>query len=297
MKSTRPPKKLSRPIDRSTNQRRESHMKKLTLTAAAALLAAMMTYQPSFAQERGVPAPRAEGGAAAQPGAPAQPAAGREARDRTSPDQADQNMDQHFAREAAQTSLFEIQVAQLAEQRAQSQDVKQFAQTIVQDHQQANQKLQQIAQSKGIDIPKELDEIHQAKLQKMQKLQGKHFEKQFVYGMLAGHVIAVLEFRDASQDLQDKDLKQFAAQTLPKLQQHLQTAQRLAGWNEAMPASATEHGTGAHQTPGATPADHGTTPGDRTGTPGSDRTRDRTSTPGSTGGAGTSGTDRSGTNR
>src|SRR4051812_1622488 len=66
-------------------QRREPHMKKLTLTAAA-LLAAMMTYQPSFAQER-TPAPRPEpAGAGAQPGAAAQPAAGREGRDRTSPD-------------------------------------------------------------------------------------------------------------------------------------------------------------------------------------------------------------------
>jgi putative membrane protein len=275
-------------------KRRESHMKKLTLTAAAALLAAMMTYQPSFAQ---TPAPRPEpaGGPAAQPGAAAQPAAGHEARDRTSPDQADQNMDQHFAREVAQANLFEIQAAQLAEQRVQSQDVKQFAQTIVQDHQQANQKLQQIAQSKGIDLPKDLDEVHQAKLQKMQKLQGKHFEKHFVYGMVAGHVMAVLEFRDASQELQDKDLKQFATQTLPKLQHHLQMAERLAGWNEAMPASATEHGTGTHS--GATSGDRtGTgTSGDRTSTPGSSGTDRGTSTPGSTGGAGNSGTDRSGT--
>ena len=64
----------------------------------------------------------------------------------------------------------------------------------------------------------------------------------------------------------------FAAQTLPKLQQHLQMAQRLAGWNEAMPASATEHGTGTH----------GATSGDRTGT-GTSGDRDRTSTPGSSG--------------
>jgi putative membrane protein len=278
-------------------------MKKLTLTAAAAVLAAMMTYQPSFAQERGTPSPRPEpagGPARAQPGEAAQPAAGREGRDRTSPDQADQNMDHHFAREAAQDNLFEIQAGQLAQERVQSQDVKQFAQMLVQDHQQANQKLQQIAQSKGIDIPKELDEVHQAKLQKMQKMQGKHFEKDFVYGQVAGHVMDVLKFRDASQELQDNELKQFAAQTLPKLQQHLQQAQRLAGWNEAMPASATEHGTGAHSTPGATSGDRTSTPGDRTGTPGSDRERsttpgtpgssgtdrDRTSTPGSTGGTG-----------
>ena len=173
-------------------------------------------------------------------------------------------MDQHFAREVAQDNLFEIQASQLAEQRAQSQDVKQFAQKLVQDHQQATQKLQQIAQSKGIDLPKELDEVHQAKLQKMQKLQGKHFEKHFVYGQVAGHVMDVLMFRDASQELKDNELKQFAAQTLPTLQQHLQMAERLANWNEAMPASATEHGTGTH----------GATPGDRTGT-GTSGDRDR----------------------
>ena len=105
----------------------------------------------------------------------------------------------------------------------------------------------------------------------MQKMQGKHFEKDFVYGQLAGHVMDVLKFRDASQELKDNELKQFAAQTLPKLQQHLQTAQRLAGWNEAMPASTTEHGTGTTRPrarpPAIAPAPRATAPTPRAPAP------------------------------
>jgi len=264
-------------------------MKKFTLMAAA-LAAALSASQPTFAadqsdrgSERNAPANRGttdDKTNATGAGANAQPAAGRTAADRTSPDAADKNMDQHFVREAAIDGQYEVQVAQLAQQRAQSQEVKQFADHLIRDHQQANQQLMQLAQSKGIDIPRQLDPVHQAKIEKFQKLQGRQFEKEWVYSQLAGHVVDVLKFRDASQELQDNDLKQFAAQTLPKLQQHLQQAERLAGWGpggEARPAGATEHGTGAHD---ATP---GATSGSRTGEAGSTGA-------GSTGSTGTGGT-------
>lgn len=60
---------------------------------------------------------------------------------------------QSFIRQAAIGSMKEIHLGQLAEQKAQNQEVKQFAQRLVQDHTQANQQLMQIAQTKGISLP------------------------------------------------------------------------------------------------------------------------------------------------
>ena len=86
-----------------------------------------------------------------------------------------------------------------------------------------------------------MNEVHQAMLAHMQKLQGRDFEKAFVYGQVADHVKDILCFRDAASEVQDPQLKQFATASLPKLQEHLREAQRLAGWGagaDAQPAGA-----------------------------------------------------------
>lgn len=210
--------------------------------------------QPYDRTTSGQPAPVAPN---AQPGNTnaAQPAAGHEAGAAAAQGQ-DQamDMDREFVREAASGGMFEVQAGQLAEQRSTNPEVKQFAQKLVQDHTQANQQLTQIAKAKGIEVPQHLLPVHQAMLDALQKHQGSDFDKHFIYGNVADHVKDILEFRDASQELQDPQLKQFAQQTLPKLHEHLQMAQRLAGWNgaEAQPASGVEHGTGTTGTAGHT---------------------------------------------
>jgi len=161
----------------------------------------------------------------------------------------EQNMDQEFVRHAMMANQFEIQAGQLAEQRAEDQNIKQFAQMLVKDHQQNQQQLQQAAQ--GIQQgsqsqEKDLGPVHQAMLQELQKKQGRQFDRAFLYGNVAGHTKAVLMFRDASQELQNPQLKQYAQQTLPALRKHLEEAQRLAQFDTAEQAGAREHGSAAH---------------------------------------------------
>jgi putative membrane protein len=61
--------------------------------------------------------------------------------------------------------------------------------------------------------------------QKLSSEQGKQFEKDYMSGMVEDHQKDVQEFQDASQNLKDSDLKQWAGTMLPKLQQHLAKAQ------------------------------------------------------------------------
>src|SRR5258706_15405290 len=81
-----------------------------------------------------------------------------------------------FAIKAAEGGMLEVKLAQLAQQKASSQDVKQLAQKLEQDHTQANDKLAAIARQKNIDLPRDLkgecDETYQA----FQKLDGKDFK-------------------------------------------------------------------------------------------------------------------------
>ena len=70
--------------------------------------------------------------------------------------------DYHFATEAAQANADEVKLGQLAQQKGTDPAVKQFGQHMVQDHSKANDELTQLAQRKGIELPKELDANHQA---------------------------------------------------------------------------------------------------------------------------------------
>jgi len=265
---------------------------KLTLTTAA-LAAALFTVQPTFGQNEPQRTPPAAAGAN-----DAQPAAAAHPGDRA--DSQAMNMDQKFVREAASGNQLEIQLGQLAQQRAQSDAVKQLGQQLTKDHQQAQQMLEKAAQAKNIQVPQELTPEHQACLQKFQKLQGKEFDKHFLAGQTGDHVKDILMYRDAEKDLQDPQLKQYVQQTLPHLEQHFQSLAQAAGWSgeartagshEAGSHDANRTGSGTDRT-GAGSSDRtpGSTPGSGTGTSGG--------TGGSTGtGTGTSGTGTSGTNR
>src|SRR4051794_36516517 len=60
--------------------------------------------------------------------------------------------DQHFVMDAAKGGLAEVELGQLASQKASSDQVKQFAQRMVTDHGKANDELKSLAQSKQITL-------------------------------------------------------------------------------------------------------------------------------------------------
>jgi len=199
--------------------------------------------------------------------------------------------DRLFVLNTAIGNQFEISFAQLTQQKSQDQSVKQLAQHILQDHQQAAQQLQQVAQKLQLDLPQGLPSMKQQELQIIGGMDSKMFDQKFVACMDELHAKDVTCFRNTAQTAQSPDVKQFASQTLPKLQQHWQmtkqtaTAVGLPSDNEAQPAGSRIQGS----TPGSvTPG--GTTPGGSTPggtTPG----RSTTDRPGSVppSGGGTSG--------
>jgi putative membrane protein len=159
--------------------------------------------------------------------------------------------DEKFVRGAASGGMMEVQAAKLAQQKAQRQEVKDFAQHIIDDHTKANQQLMQIAQSKQIQVPRELKASQQGELKDLQELEGEDFDNAFVINNVGDHMKMILKFQKCSQKLQDPELKAFATEQLPKLQAHLQHAQQLAGWDAAQSAGAKISGSDDAATPAA----------------------------------------------
>jgi putative membrane protein len=137
------------------------------------------------------------------------------------------NGDYKFAIAATRANTSEVDLGQLAAQKATDPAVRQFAQRMVQDHQKANQQLSQILTQKGVTVPTETSSSEQREVDRLQKLEGAAFDKAYIDHMIRDHKKDVKEFEKASQNAQDPDLKSFAANTLPVLQDHLRMAQDL----------------------------------------------------------------------
>jgi putative membrane protein len=133
-----------------------------------------------------------------------------------------------FLKNAEQANSAEIALSQVAQSRAQNSDVKQLAQMMVTDHQACNQKVQAIAQAHGLVFDQSLDWINQHEVNRLQKADEATFDKDYTKVMLKDHVKAIKMFQKAADDINEPDVKEFAANTLPTLRTHLRHAEDAA---------------------------------------------------------------------
>lgn len=137
-------------------------------------------------------------------------------------------MHKEFMKEAAQGGIFEVKAGELASQRAQDPEVKQFADRMVSDHGKANNELQAIAQSKNISLPTEMGKKHEKHLAKLEKAKAKSFDREYMKLMVKDHEKDVAEFRKAKEKAQgNPELATWVEKTLPVLEEHLQMAQNI----------------------------------------------------------------------
>lgn len=135
--------------------------------------------------------------------------------------------DRQFMMKAAQGGMMEVQVAQMAQQKAASDDVKQFARQLEQDHSKANDQLKKIAQERGVDLPNDIGQ-HQQHVAKLQNLSGEEFDRAFMKMQVQHHKKDINEFKKHANRSMDTNLKEFANAQLPVLQQHYERAQQIA---------------------------------------------------------------------
>jgi putative membrane protein len=133
--------------------------------------------------------------------------------------------DQHFLTEAMQGDMAEVEMGKLAQQNGQSEDVKQFGQMLQTDHGQHLQQAQQMAQQMGVTPPTAPSAKQKAMHDKLAKEQGAKFDKAFAKAMVKDHKEDIAKYQKEAKS--KGPLAQFAEQTVPVLQKHLQTAQSI----------------------------------------------------------------------
>jgi putative membrane protein len=113
--------------------------------------------------------------------------------------------DRDFVHDVAIANMAEIELGRMATERAASPEVKKFGQTMVDDHTKAGNDLKAVASRNNIPMPTELDNKHIDLRDKLQKLNGADFDKEYMKAMVDGHdnVVDKLGSRVDSKTLSD----------------------------------------------------------------------------------------------
>jgi putative membrane protein len=132
--------------------------------------------------------------------------------------------DSDFMTKAAQGGMAEVSLGQMASSKATDPGVKAFGDRMVTDHTKLNDELKQLAQTKGVTLPTDVDDEAKKTSDKLSKLTGKAFDKAYIADMVTDHEKDVKEFEKQSKEAKDADLKTWVTNSLPTLQDHLKMA-------------------------------------------------------------------------
>ena len=128
--------------------------------------------------------------------------------------------DAEFVYEVVESNYGEIKLAELANQRSRNSEVKQIAQTLLNDHTASLNELKTLAQSKAISIPVEERAPARRKLNNLADKSGEEFDKSWCKEMMDLHDQTIEKFEKRLEDTDDAELKAYITKSLPVLRKH-----------------------------------------------------------------------------
>ena len=131
------------------------------------------------------------------------------------------NADSHFVMEAAQGSMAEVELGQLAADKASNAKVKEFGQRMVTDHGKAGDELKTLAASKNITLPTAINAKQKATKDRLSKLSGAAFDRAYVADMVKDHQTDSVAFHKEATTGHDPEIKAWAGKTASVVDDHL----------------------------------------------------------------------------
>ena len=140
-----------------------------------------------------------------------------------------QRMEQNFFKNAASDNTLEIRLAKLAQDRATDPQVKQIAQMMQKDHEDANALLQKLGQQYKIDFTvDELNPVGQAVYNDLQQRQGDQFTRMYVFQQVGLHAQDQLILAYHANNSKSPASREYSSQILPRVEMHLQSLEQIA---------------------------------------------------------------------
>jgi putative membrane protein len=154
----------------------------------------------------------------------------------------DADNDRAFVEKIGQANFAEARLGQLAAERAANAQVKRFASRMVNDHQKANNELKSIASKMAVQLPADLDAKHRELYDRLSKLKGAEFDREYMKAMVDGHQEVLSELERQADDSAGRsvgtsgDASQahasvtgYAKKMVPDVREHLEQAKQING--------------------------------------------------------------------
>src|ERR1700733_2211099 len=136
-------------------------------------------------------------------------------------------MDKAFVKKALEGSIAEVQMGQLALQKSNDDQVKQFAQRMVDDHGKMVDQLKPVAQQMGVKVPDGPSKGQMKNMDKMKGLSGDAFDHAYIKDMVKDHKGDDNDFKLEAQSTQNPQLKQMVMQRDQMIGSHLQQIEQI----------------------------------------------------------------------
>jgi putative membrane protein len=137
-------------------------------------------------------------------------------------------MDKMFLKKALQGGMAEVQLGQLTLQKSNNDQVKQFAQKMIDDHTKLGEEMKPVAQQLGVSAPDSPSKKDKATMAKLEALSGSAYDQAYIKDMVKDHKQDLSEFQTEASSGQDQTVKDAANQGAKVIAQHLQMIQQLA---------------------------------------------------------------------
>jgi len=135
--------------------------------------------------------------------------------------------DQDMLKQLASANMSEIEAGKIALDKSKNEQVRNFAQKMVDDHTKAQAQLNQLAQAKGVSLPSEPDAKHKKEIDTLSSLSGAQFDKTYLLrGGVVDHRQAHAMLTHIEKTAKDSDLKSLASNMMPTINEHAQMAQQ-----------------------------------------------------------------------
>lgn len=196
---------------------KKNAIRALVLSTAGILCVAAIAQQPMSGA-----------GGGSSPGGSTMPNGGMSPTTATADSMEHKQQDIVFVHDAAEGGMMEVQLGQLAAQKATNPDVKNFGQKMVADHTALNSAMKPIADKMGVKVPDHLNKKDQAMYDKMNALSGPDFDKTYVEGMVKDHHKDLREFTMEAQMASDPDLQAIVQRGGAMIKQHTDMIDKIA---------------------------------------------------------------------
>ncbi|HET8574285.1 MAG TPA: DUF4142 domain-containing protein [Edaphocola sp.] len=135
--------------------------------------------------------------------------------------------DETFVKKAQLGGNKEVRLGQLASEKAVAREVKEYGEMMIKDHQEANAELTRMVQQRNYQPVNDADKDADKAFDKLSRYSADDFDEAYMKAMVKDHEKVVALFEKEAENGNDPEIRQWAKEKLPVLQQHLSDAKNV----------------------------------------------------------------------